>query len=50
MRGNDRDREAEAAEAVLPEVAIEPWPLPWSGQENVITVATGALLAIMSGV
>ncbi|CAA2161221.1 hypothetical protein MBRA_06381 [Methylobacterium brachiatum] len=48
MRGNDQDREAEARETVLPEVATEPRPdpivLPWRGRGNVITVAAVTLL------
>ena len=49
LRRDDRDREAEAAETVLPEVAVEAWPLPWSGRENVITACGTALLALVGG-
>ncbi|MCJ2092076.1 hypothetical protein MKK67_06115 [Methylobacterium sp. J-072] len=51
LRGNDRDREAEAPETVLPEVAtvIEVEPLRWGGRGNVI-VAAGAALLDLAGV
>ncbi|MCJ2049092.1 hypothetical protein [Methylobacterium sp. J-070] len=52
MRGNDQDREAEAPEAVLPEVAAEPVPeaeiLPWRGRGNVIA-ALGVTILDMVG-
>lgn len=48
-RGGDADCEAEAAEIVLPEVAIEPWPLPWSGRSNVLAAAGVALLEMVGG-
>ena len=59
MRGNDRDREAEAAETVLPEVAAETMPepqseplpvaeiLPWRGRGNVIAAAGTMLLDLL---
>lgn len=43
MRGNDQDREVEAPETVLPEVAVAPFVeaeiLPWRGRGNVIAAA-----------
>jgi hypothetical protein len=55
MRGNDQDREAEAPETVLPEVAAEPEPetppaaniLPWRGRGNVISAAGTMLLDLL---
>ncbi|MCJ2098004.1 hypothetical protein [Methylobacterium sp. E-046] len=59
MRGNDRDREEEAPETVLPEVAAEPMPepqpeplltaeiLPWRGRGNVIAAAGTMLLDLL---
>ena len=46
MRGNDADREVEAPETVLPEVAlvIEGEPLRWGGRGNVIAAAGTLLL------
>ena len=47
MRGNDRDREAEAPETVLPEVAAaqrDAIILPWCGRGNVIAAVGVALL------
>ena len=51
MRGGDQDREAEASETVLPEVAakdpdtvIEVPPLRWGGRGNVISAAGAVLL------
>jgi len=54
LRGNDQDRETEAPETVLPEVAAEMQPeplpeavvLPWRGRGNVIAAA-GVLLVDM---
>ena len=46
-RGTDQDREAAAAEISLPEVAVIPWPLPWSGKSNVVAVAGTALLDLV---
>jgi hypothetical protein len=47
---NDRSREVEALEAVLPEVAAEPPPvvdlLPWRGRGNIIAAA-GVVLVDM---
>lgn len=47
MRGNDQDREDEAPETMLPEVAAVVQPvadiLPWRGRGNVIA-ATGTML------
>ena len=58
-RGNDGDREAEAPELVLPEVAIvspvpklklvASDPLPWGGDGNVVAAAGVALLALVVG-
>ncbi|MCJ2084632.1 hypothetical protein MKK88_01295 [Methylobacterium sp. E-005] len=51
LRGNDADREAEAPEIALPEVAAEPLPeadiLPWRGRGNVIAAAGVALLDLL---
>ncbi|MCJ2069743.1 hypothetical protein MKK75_13245 [Methylobacterium sp. J-030] len=51
MRGNDQDREAEAPETALPEVAAEPMPeadiLPWRGRGNVIAAAGALLLDLL---
>ncbi|MCJ2068479.1 hypothetical protein MKK75_06605 [Methylobacterium sp. J-030] len=51
LRGNDQDREAEAPETVLPEVATEPQPeavvLPWRGRGNVIAAAGTLLIDLM---
>ncbi|MCJ2073432.1 hypothetical protein MKK75_32395 [Methylobacterium sp. J-030] len=51
LRGNDADREVEAPEIVLPEVAAEPMPeatiLPWRGRGNVIAAAGVALLDLL---
>lgn len=60
MRGGDQDREAEAPEIVLPEVAAEiaPAPLPeatviqveplrWGGRGNVISAAGSLLLDML---
>jgi hypothetical protein len=53
MRGGDQDREAEAPEATLPEVAIEPAAeaviLPWRGRGNVIAALSVALLDMVGG-
>ena len=53
MCGNDRDREAEAPEAMLPAVAIEARGeaviLPWRGRGNVIAAAGVALLDLVGG-
>ena len=58
-RGNDGDREAEAPEIALPEVAITSpvpklrlvasEPLPWGGDGNVVAAAGVALLALVVG-
>ncbi|MCJ2132706.1 hypothetical protein MKK69_01255 [Methylobacterium sp. J-026] len=56
MRGNDQDREAEAPETILPEVAAELLPelpltaeiLPWRGRGNVIAAIGVALLDMVS--
>ena len=47
LRGNDADRESEAAETALPEVAIE--PLPWGGNGNVVAAAGVMLLEMVVG-
>ncbi|MCJ2086225.1 hypothetical protein MKK88_09485 [Methylobacterium sp. E-005] len=51
LRGNDQDREAEAPETVLPEMAAEPLPeatiLPWRGRGNVIAAAGTLLLDLL---
>ena len=51
MRGNDQDREEEAAETVLPEVAaetlLEAIILPWRGRGNVIAAAGTLLLNLL---
>ena len=54
MRGNDKDREAEAPEIVLPVVAAEcsviPFaPLAWGGHGNVVAAAGVALLGMVVG-
>ncbi|MCJ2097455.1 hypothetical protein [Methylobacterium sp. E-046] len=51
MRGNDQDRETDAPETVLPEVATELTPgaqiLPWRGRGNVIAAAGTILLDLL---
>jgi hypothetical protein len=51
MRGRDQDGEAEAPEAALPEVAIEPVSvaevLPWRGRGNVIAAAGTFLVDLL---
>ena len=49
MRGNDADREAEAPETVLPEVAnvIEVEPLRWGGRGNVIAAAGSLIVDLL---
>jgi hypothetical protein len=51
LRGNDQDREADAPEAVLPEVAAEAQPvaeiLPWRGRGNVIAAAGSFLVDLL---
>ncbi|MCJ2061006.1 hypothetical protein MKL09_31365 [Methylobacterium sp. J-048] len=49
LRGNDADREAEAPETVLPEVAtvIEMEPLRWGGRGNVLAAAGTFLVDIL---
>ncbi|SFN00441.1 hypothetical protein [Methylobacterium pseudosasicola] len=49
LRGNERDREAEAPETVLPEVAnvIEVEPLRWGGRGNVVAAAGSLLVALL---
>lgn len=49
MRGNDADREAEAPEIVLPEVAnvIEVEPLRWGGRGNIIAAAGAYLFDLL---
>ena len=49
MRGNDADREIEAPETVLPEVAtvIEVEPMRWGGRGNVITAAGSLLVDLL---
>ena len=55
MRGSDQDREAEAPETTLPEVAAEAMPepqataeiLPWRGRGNVIAAAGTMLLDLL---
>lgn len=47
LRGGDADGEAEAAETVLPEVAIE--ALPWGGNGNVVAAAGVMLLEMVAG-
>ena len=51
MRGNDADREVEAPETVLPEVAlvIEVEPMRWGGRGNVVSAA-GSYLLDLAGV
>ncbi|GJE15116.1 hypothetical protein [Methylobacterium longum] len=51
MRENDQDREAEAAENLLPEVLAEPQPvaeiLPWCSRGNVIAAAGTFLVDLL---
>ncbi|MGU3341644.1 hypothetical protein ACLBXJ_26915 [Methylobacterium mesophilicum] len=47
MRGNYADREIEAPETVLPEVAVEAVVLPWRGRGNVVAAAGVALLDLL---
>ncbi|MCJ2093109.1 hypothetical protein MKK67_11455 [Methylobacterium sp. J-072] len=49
LRGNDQDREAEAPEAVLPEVTtlIEVEPLRWGGRGNVVAAAGSFLVELL---
>ncbi|MBP1183761.1 hypothetical protein [Methylobacterium sp. PvR107] len=56
LRGNDQDREIEAPEIVLPEVAVQPpaeatvieiEPLRWGGGGNVIAAAGTALINLL---
>ena len=49
MRGNDADREIEAPEVVLPEVAnvIEVEPLRWGGRGNVLAAAGAYLFDLL---
>ncbi|MCJ2054751.1 hypothetical protein [Methylobacterium sp. J-070] len=51
LRGNDQDRETEAPETVLPEVAAEPQPeaqiLPWRGRGNVIAAAGSLIVDLL---
>lgn len=49
MRGNDQDREIEAPETVLPEVAkvIEVEPLRWGGRGNVISAAGSLIVDLL---
>jgi hypothetical protein len=49
LRGTDQDREADASEAMLPEVAnvIEVEPLRWGGRGNVIAAAGAYLFDLM---
>jgi hypothetical protein len=51
LRGNDQDREDEAPETTLLEVAAEPLPeamiLPWRGRGNVIAAAGVALIDLL---
>lgn len=51
MRGNDQDREAEAPEITLPEVAAELPPeaniLPWRGRGNVIAAAGTLIIDLL---
>ena len=50
MRGNDQDREAEAPETVLPEVAATPVIeeiLPWRGRGNIIAAAGSFLVDLL---
>ena len=48
LRGNDADREIEAPEVVLREMAVEAVVLPWRGRGNVIAAA-GVLLVDLLG-
>ena len=51
---NDGDREAEAAEILLPVVTVrheaeaDPWLLPWGGSGNVVAAAGLALLDMVA--
>ena len=51
MRGGHQDREAEAAETVLPKVPVDPQPvaeiLPWRGRGNVIAAAGSFLVDLL---
>lgn len=52
MRGNDQDRETEAAEIVLPEVLTEPVPtvaeiLPWRGRGNIVSAAGAFIVDLL---
>ncbi|MCJ2116526.1 hypothetical protein MKK65_08020 [Methylobacterium sp. J-001] len=49
LRGNDQDREAEAAETTLPEVTtvIEVEPLRWGGRGNVLAAAASYLVDLL---
>ncbi|MCJ2139486.1 hypothetical protein [Methylobacterium sp. E-066] len=53
LRGNDADREAEASETALPEVAeitstvIEVAPLRWGGRGNVLAAAGSLLVDLL---
>ncbi|MCJ2141569.1 hypothetical protein [Methylobacterium sp. E-066] len=47
MRGNDQDREIEAPETVLPEVALEAVILPWRGRGNIIAAAGSLLVDLL---
>ena len=53
MRGGDQDREVDAPETALPEVAAEPQTeaivLPWCGRGNVIAAVGVALLDMVGG-
>lgn len=53
LRGTDQDREDQARESALPEVAAETQPvaeiLPWHGRGNVIAAAGTALLDLVGG-
>lgn len=49
MRGNDADREADAPEAVLPEVGAEAITASWGGNGNVVSAAGVAIIGIISG-
>ena len=51
MRRNDRDREVEVPETVLPEMAAERRPeaqiLPWRGKGNIVTAVGSALIDLL---
>ena len=54
LRGNDGDREEEAPETVLPDVAAERAaipapPFPWNGHGNVVTAAGVVLFDMVAG-